>query len=204
MVTSVELLTQTQNTYTVNSNKQSQTTSVSTEDQISTVSSFNEDTLELSSSLLSSTVYSKSDSKDVSSASLQDILDQADLTTQNLKSLVEKVILKQTKNVSLAALYGKNVAATDTTAVEQAAMSVSEDGEYGVEAVSDRIVDFAIKISGGDTAKLEELKDAIKQGFEEAGVEWGGDLPSISQQTYDAIMKKLDDWAGAASTATEQ
>lgn len=203
MVTSVELLNQSVSSYSVNANKQSKvTTEEADSGQVSTVSAMNQDTLELSVSTLSSTVYSKTESKGVDASTLAEIQEQVDQSTENLRSLVEKLILKQTKNAGLASLYGKNVTETNTTAVEQASQSISEDGEYGVKAVSDRIVEFAKTISGGDTAKLEELKEAIKEGFEQAGVEWGGELPSISQQTYDEVMRKLDEWAGVKTEDT--
>lgn len=40
------------------------------------------------------------------------------------------------------------------------------------------------------------MKDAIDEGFLGAQEAFGGALPEISQQTYDAIMEKLDAFAG--------
>ena len=77
---------------------------------------------------------------------------------------------------------------------------ISEDGPFGVKAVSDRIVDFAIAVSGNDTSKLGELKAAIDKGFEKARDAFGGTLPDICNRTYDEAMRKLDEWAGAGQT----
>lgn len=78
---------------------------------------------------------------------------------------------------------------------EEAQELISEDGYFGVEKTSQRIVDFAINGFGNDPSKLQEMKDAIDQGFLEAQDAFGGALPEISQQTYDAIMEKLDAFA---------
>jgi hypothetical protein len=82
-----------------------------------------------------------------------------------------------------------------TADVEAAKQAISEDGEFGVKAVSDRLVDFAISISGGDKSKLSELISAIDEGFAAAKEALGGELPAISQQTYDETMRKLNEWA---------
>ena len=81
----------------------------------------------------------------------------------------------------------------DETARLEAQELIGPDGALGVEAVSQRIVDFAIAISGGDKSKLDTLKKAINQGFKEAE-KILGELPDISKQTYDRIMEKLDNW----------
>jgi len=79
--------------------------------------------------------------------------------------------------------------------IEKAKEDISEDGYFGVEKTSDRIIEFAKVISGGDPSKIETLKEAFKKGFEEAKKAWGGELPEISQKTYDRVMEKFDDWA---------
>ena len=40
------------------------------------------------------------------------------------------------------------------------------------------------------------MRAAFEKGFKAATKAWGKDLPDISQKTYDAVMKKFDDWAG--------
>ena len=49
---------------------------------------------------------------------------------------------------------------------------------------------------GGDPSKVEEMREAFKKGYEQAEKTWGGELPEISKQTYEAVMKKFDDLAG--------
>lgn len=72
---------------------------------------------------------------------------------------------------------------------------ISEEGYFGVEQTSQRIVDFAISAFGKDSTKLTQMKDAIDKGFEDAAQAFGGTLAEISQQTYAAIMEKLDVFA---------
>lgn len=77
---------------------------------------------------------------------------------------------------------------------EEAAELVSDDGYFGVEQTSDRIVDFAIGIAGGDPSRIDAIKAGVEKGFQEALEAFGGELPEISYQTYDAVFEKLDAW----------
>ncbi len=83
----------------------------------------------------------------------------------------------------------------DQATIDQAKKDVAEDGYYGVEKTSDRLVDFAKAISGGDPEKIELLRDAVLEGFKMAAEAWGDELPQISKDTYNATMDKFDAWA---------
>jgi len=72
--------------------------------------------------------------------------------------------------------------------------AVEEGGYYSAEATSDRLVQFAISISGGDAGKADMLIEAVKKGFALAEDVWGGQLPDISQRTYDLTMEKFAAW----------
>jgi hypothetical protein len=84
---------------------------------------------------------------------------------------------------------------------EEAAELVADDGYFGVEQTSDRIVDFAIGIAGGDPARIDAMKAGVEQGFNDALEAFGGWLPDISYNTYDAVMDKLDAWANETTKA---
>ncbi len=89
-------------------------------------------------------------------------------------------------------------------AKEEAQKLIAEDGYYGVEQTSERIVQFAKALSGGDTSKAESLLKAFKKGYDEATKAWGKELPEISKKTYEAVEKKFDEWVnGSSATATE-
>lgn len=119
--------------------------------------------------------------------------------TESFKKMVEAMIEKQGKKVNQVLkdlAEGKDVKIivdSETQAAAQAA--ISEDGYYGVNKTSERIVDFAKALSGGDKSKIETLRKAFKEGFESAKEAFGGELPEISQQTYDKVMQGFDDWA---------
>ena len=76
----------------------------------------------------------------------------------------------------------------------KAAQAISEDGEWGVKAVATRIMDMAVALSGGNTEKLSILRDAVEKGFAAAEKQWGGKLPSITQQTHKEIDNRFDYW----------
>lgn len=81
---------------------------------------------------------------------------------------------------------------------EDAAKAVEEGGEWSVNAVSDRIFGLAELFAGGDPEKLQQMRDAVEEGFKQAGAAWkdatGKDsMPDITQNTYNEIMKRFDD-----------
>lgn len=125
----------------------------------------------------------------------------ADARLSQLKGIVEQLISKQGKaseTVSIWEQFKNGILdgsiEVDEATAKQAQEDISEDGYWGVKQTSERILDFAKAITGNDASKAEEMRDAIKKGFEEAGKLWGGELPEISQKTYDAVMKGLDEW----------
>lgn len=90
----------------------------------------------------------------------------------------------------------------DPATKAQAQADIAEDGYWGVNATSDRIVDFAVALAGDDPEKLEEMRAAFQKGFDKAAKTWGGELPDISQRTYDAVMEKFDKLTGKTEETT--
>jgi uncharacterized protein YukE len=138
------------------------------------------------------------------------LIAQMKADTQNrlsqLQGIVEKLMSKQGDAYGKANDMWKFLAKGDYTVDAatklQAQQDISEDGYWGVKQTSDRIVDFANALTGGDPSKIEEMREAFKKGFKQATKAWGGDLPDISQQTYDAVMEKFDQMAQAAGLST--
>ncbi len=83
-----------------------------------------------------------------------------------------------------------------------AQQAISEDGEWGVKKTSERLVTFAKALVGGDRAKVGLMRDAFIKGYEAAGKAWGGSLPGIAKETYDATMKLFDEWENGDSEQT--
>lgn len=110
-----------------------------------------------------------------------------------LQNLVNQLLGKQAnKYTKLADLY-KNLNA-DPATIEQAKKDIADDGYWGVDQTSDRLVSMAQALSGGDTEKADLMIKAIKKGFDQATKDWGEDLPDICKNTIDAAVKKLEDW----------
>lgn len=135
-------------------------------------------------------------------AMIQKLKADAEARTQQLQSLVEKMMSGQ------ATAYGKandiwtflreGNFTVDPATKAQAQADIAEDGYWGVKQTSSRILDFATALTGGDPDKIEEMRAAFKKGYEKAEKIWGGKLPDISQKTYDAVMKGFDDMAEAS------
>ena len=125
---------------------------------------------------------------------------KADAEARNaqLRSLVEKMFLEQGKTL----LAGDNIyellrtgkVNVDHETAQKAQQEISEDGYYGVEQTSERLVSFAKALSGNDPEKAEMLMDAVKKGFEQATKAWGGELPDICKKTLDTTLEKLTKW----------
>lgn len=112
---------------------------------------------------------------------------------QQLQNLVDQLLGKQAKKyTSLADLY-RNLE-VDPETIEQAKKDVSEDGYWGIEQTSNRLVSMAQALSGGDSTKADELISAIQKGFDQATKAWGEDLPDICKQTIDSAVEKLTNW----------
>ena len=127
---------------------------------------------------------------------IQKLKEQTEASYDSLRKIVIELLERQGYAVGKAEVLNREKieVKVDETARQEAAKLIADDGPLGAEAVSNRIVDFAIAISGGDKLKLEELKEAIREGFRQVEKMLGG-LPEVSQRTYDMIMEKLDNWA---------
>lgn len=133
----------------------------------------------------------------------------AEERTSQLRSLVEKMMTKQGVAIGTADSMWSFLAKGDFTVDEatraQAQADIADDGYWGVDQTSDRILDFAKALSGNDPEKADLLLDAFKKGFKEATKSWGQDLPDISQRTYDAVVEKFNKWKnGTEETETAQ
>lgn len=132
----------------------------------------------------------------------------SDARIAQMKSLVEQMISKQGKKLGEADSIWSFLASGDFTVdpevKAQAEKDIAEDGYWGVEQTSDRIIDFATALTGGDPDKIEDMRNAFAKGFNDATKTWGKKLPDISQKTYDAVMAKFDKLAEEAGKVVEE
>ena len=131
----------------------------------------------------------------------------AEAHTQQLQNIVQQLMTKQGQTYNTANDIWSFLASGDFTVdaatKEQAEKDIAEDGYWGVEQTSDRIIDFAKALTGGDPSKIEDMREAFKKGYEQAEKTWGGELPEISKKTYDAVMEKFDKMAEEAGQTTK-
>ena len=145
---------------------------------------------------------------------LSEINQQVDTKLSSLRAAVENLVAMQgvktgeaqglsydqimTKYDGKLKEFYQNLKVDDATRLK-AQQDISADGFWGVKQTSERTIEFAKAISGGDPAKIELLRQSIVDGYAAAEKSWGGELPEISKQTQEATLKGLDDWAKEAS-----
>lgn len=157
-------------------------------------------------------VYTPSDAKkDAAEASQGHLYDAATInrlkehanqSLNQLRETVRALVERQGltfEDVLSAIDQGKEVSIEiDEATRANAQAAIADDGEWGVQKTSERIIDFAKAISGNDKGKYDQLLASIKEGFEAAKEAFGGELPDISQKTYDAVLSGLETWATSA------
>lgn len=131
----------------------------------------------------------------------------ADARTAQLKSLVEKMFTQQGKTYNKAndiwSILSSGNFTVDAATKAQAQADIAEDGYWGVKQTSQRILDFANALTGGDPSQIEKMRSAFEKGYKQAEKIWGGNLPDISRQTYDAVLAGFDKLAEEAGLKTE-
>ena len=131
-------------------------------------------------------------------ATIEQLKADAERRTQQLRNLVEKLLTKPGKTFTEATdmfqLIKNGELEVDEETRKQAQEDISENGYWGVEQTSERMVSFAIALSGGDTSKADTLMEAIRKGYEDATSEWGDELPEICKKTLEAVEEKMEAW----------
>ena len=149
------------------------------------------------------TVAVKSEHR-IDSETIAKLKADAEERTASLKSLVEKMMKKQGQTIAksgvldfengtnLAEIF-KNLDVDEETRL-QAQKDTAEDGYWGAEQTSERILSFAKGLAGDDPKLAQDMLKAIQKGFEEAGKAWGEDLPELSQNTMKMTLEKVNKW----------
>lgn len=131
----------------------------------------------------------------------------AESHTKQLQNIVQQLMTKQGEAYGVANDMWKFLASgkfeVDAATKAQAQQDISEDGYWGVKQTSNRILDFATALTGGDPSKIEDMRKAFEKGYKQAEKTWGGELPEISKQTYDAVMAGFDKMAEDAGQTAQ-
>lgn len=174
------------------------------------------DTLELGNTVQKTGNYSKPATAKLDMSKVEALQKQADTALQPLREMVKQLLKEQGITFREANFEGvkdkKNDSKSDADTMvpitpemrAEAQKNIAADGEYGVEKTSDRLLEFAKAISGGDTSKVDTLKKAIQEGYDAAKEAFGGELPEISKNTLEMTMKKLDEWANPTTEGQNQ
>ncbi|HHX59501.1 MAG TPA: hypothetical protein GX707_02000 [Epulopiscium sp.] len=126
-------------------------------------------------------------------ATIARLKEESNQAYNHLREMVKQMLERQGLTFKDLGTFEGDIPIDEKTRLEAQA-AIDEGGPMSPESVSDRIVDFAKAISGGDKSKLETLRGAIEKGFKAAAKAFGGELPEISHRTYTMIMEKLDAW----------
>ncbi len=131
-------------------------------------------------------------------ALIQKLQSDAEQRTAQMRSLVQQMMQQQGITIGKADDMWSFLASGDfTVSAEvkaQAQADIAEDGYWGVNQTSDRILEFAKALSGGDASKADELLKAVEKGFKLATKSWGKELPDISNKTMSAVREKFAQW----------
>ncbi|MDE7431303.1 MAG: hypothetical protein K2N34_05240 [Lachnospiraceae bacterium] len=152
-------------------------------------------------------VYEKS-SAAKNASSNKALIAQLQADTQNrinqMQNLVQQMFSKQGTAVKSAddmwKLLAKGDFTVDAKTAQDAKDAISENGYWGVNQTSQRIFDFAVSLSGGDSEKMDKMLAAFKKGFGQATKAWGSKLPDISSRTYDAVLEKFEEYKKTGKT----
>ena len=175
-------------TYVSNTSLKEKNENTQVKNQVSSDTSVKNDT---------AAVYNKSKlSEDDRKAIVEQLKADQEKRQSQLTDLVSDMISKQANTFGTATDIWKFLAkgnfTVDAETKKKAQEDIAEDGYWGVEQTSDRIVSFATALAGDGSEALEKMRDAFKKGYEQAEEQWGGKLPDISKRTYDAVMEKFD------------
>jgi len=140
-------------------------------------------------------------------ATIEKLLAEAEQRTAQLRSLVEKMLLKQgQKFTSLADTFDmikEGTLEVDDETAKEAQQEIADDGYWGVEQTSERLFSFAKALAGNDPAHADTMLDALQKGFDDATKAWGGELPELCKKTLEAAKQKITDWKEGKTSGTE-
>ncbi|MBE5880771.1 MAG: hypothetical protein E7289_00450 [Lachnospiraceae bacterium] len=144
------------------------------------------------------TEAAKSTTKQDRSAIIQKLKAENEARVNQMTQLVHDMLSKQGNAYGAANDIWKFLASgnftVDAQTKAQAQADIAEDGYWGVNQTSSRIYDFAMALAGDDEEKMKEMQSAFEKGFKLAEKKWGGELPEISQKTYEAVNQKFEDY----------
>jgi hypothetical protein len=130
---------------------------------------------------------------DMNSMAVRHLMNESDDIQGTVNQLITDLLKRQGYSEEQIKAGDFDDVSIDEIAREEAAKLIGPGGELSPEKVSDRIVNFAIGVFGGDKSKIDIIRDSIDRGFGEAE-NILGELADVSKDTYQLIQEKLDQW----------
>ena len=127
--------------------------------------------------------------------SLKEDLDNQMVRFTNMMTQIfqkQGITAASVQNDSFWKMMASGSYAVDAETKRQAQAAIAEDGYWGVSQTSQRIFDFAQAVAGDDAEKMKEMQAAVEKGFRQAESAWGGSLPGICGETYQAVGSLFD------------
>ena len=133
---------------------------------------------------------------------IEQLKDSEEQRVKAFEDTIRSMLAEQGETINLT-FRGHKLHVTEEESAA-AAKSIEEGGEYSVNNVADRIMKMAKAIAGDDPTKIDMLQNAVIKGFEGAAGLLGkkslDDMPDITHQTYDNVMKQFADWKASYET----
>jgi len=133
--------------------------------------------------------------REVNVSDLNAILEQHNRQVQSFREMIQRLLNQQAGTANIV-INGEVMVEIDAATRAQAQADIAEDGYFGVAQTSERILSFARAFAGEDVGRIEIMRNAFLAGFAAAENVWGGQLPEISQQTFNAVMAGFDEMLG--------
>ena len=173
-------------------------TSVAAANSTAIEDSVNEETSRKAPEEAEAAVYESNSLKGSHALDADMIKAMKDELEQRTQNLVQQMLGKQMDALTTAdESFWQKFRTGEFTAtqeqIEQAQRDIADDGYWGVDQTSERIVKYAVALSGGDPDKLDTMISAFEKGFQAATKTWGGELPDLAHRTRDAVLSKFED-----------
>jgi hypothetical protein len=157
------------------------------------------DKVTLGAPVTAPTTYADMRKTPMTAADLSALLAESDRAAQKIIDLILPLIQQQGLNLAKV-VSGEQSINADPVAIAQAQAAIADDGQFGVQQVADRILGFASSVIGNDPTRIEAVRAAVQDGFDQAARMLGGTLPDISEKTRAVIMATFDQWQSAGAT----
>lgn len=185
-----------QYTQTVQKMEKTSTVAVEAPDMKETVSSVQKQDVDCAEFNKDRAVTSKSERASLVQSLKEDLNNQMSRFANMMMQTFQKqgITANQAKGNDFWKMIASGNFTVDPQIKAEAQEAISENGYWGVSQTSQRIFDFAYALAGDDVDKMKEMQAAVEKGFQQAGVTWGGELPSICGNTHTAVTKLFDDY----------